>query len=303
MGTEKVYFIINPDAGSASESENFTLKVREAFPDARLLVTNTTTGADVLARQAMEAGCDLIVAGGGDGTLHEVINAVAGGVQSPRVGLLPLGTANDFARSIGVPEDLSEALEVLLRNRTLKIDVVRIHGARIRHMINVSAGGFGALVDEKMTPDMKDRWGILCYARSFLEALSDVESYQATITCDNEPPIQTEVCNLLIANARFVAGGIPIAPKADLTDGLMDAVIVPIASMPQLALLTGAALLGRHLESESLIFRQARRVQITTDRPVRFNADGELLESSSQWTFEVLPGAVEFVVGELPAVA
>lgn len=96
--------------------------------------------------------------------------------------------------------------------------------------------------------------------RSALEALPDLSEYRTTLKFDDDEPLTITAYNVVIANARFVAGGIPIAPTADLDleDGLVDVLIVPSASMPQLALLAPQILAGKHLDSDMITFRRAR---------------------------------------------
>lgn len=299
MNSAPVAFIINPAAGSSANLDELTAAIRAAFPQAELAVAAEAGDSERLAAEAVDAGCGLVVAAGGDGTLHEVINGLHGRFARTRLGLLPLGTGNDFARSIGLPATLPEALAILQNGRSARLDVVRLSGAAERCMINVSGGGFSALVDEKMTDERKETWGPLSDARSFLEALPEREEFAATVALDGVP-LDVRASAVFVANARYVARGIPIAPRARLDDGLLDVIILPVASLARIAVLAPVTLAGAHLDSEDVVFRRARTVRVESDPPMRFNADGELLPEGPL-TFECLPGAVDFIVGELPA--
>jgi len=277
----------------------FTATLHRFFPEAEVLLAKAAGEASSLAKQSVHDGCELLVAAGGDGTLHEVVNGLVGHFGETRMGLLPLGTGNDFARSIGVPENLEDALGLLQRGRAAQIDVVRITGSHVRHMINVSGGGFTAKVNEMMTDDLKDTWGPLCYARSFVAALPELEGFHTEIVLDDAERLEVAAYNIIVANARYVANGIPIAPRARLDDGLADLIVLPVKSLSQLALLAPATLLGKHLDNDQIIFRRARKISLHSDPPMRFNADGEIFGEGAM-TFEVLPGAIEFVIGELP---
>ena len=114
-----------------------------------LRVTRRAGEAERFARKAIREGSGYIIAAGGDGTLNEVIN----GIETPRlarrvhVGILPLGTANDFARSVGLPPDVEENIDILCAKQTVRLDLVRVRSERTRYFVNVSAGGFSGLVD------------------------------------------------------------------------------------------------------------------------------------------------------------
>lgn len=290
---------MNPHAGTARDAEAVRNGLRR-LGDITFYLTQHAGDAQRLAREAVASGCDLVVAAGGDGTINEVVNGLAGDFGQARLGIIPLGTGNDFVRSINVPTDLDAALEVVSAGQTQAIDVVRVTSDEQRYFINVSAGGFSGLVDEKLTAEMKRAWGPLAYLRSAAMALPDLTDYHTYLTFDEEEQHEVDTYNIVVANARFVAGGIPIAPQADLRDGLVDVMIVPAASLSQIALLVPKILLGQHLDDERILFRRARKLRIDSQPKMWFNADGELVGNEPS-TFEVIPGAVNVVVGPEPS--
>ena len=124
-----------------------------------------------------------------------------------------------------------------------------------------------------------------------------MKDYQTEIVIDDGAErIDAPAYNVIVANGRYVAGGVPIAPSARIDDGLADLIILPVASLPELAFLAQATLSGKHLENDQLIFRRARKIQITSRPPMHFNTDGELI-GADPVTFEVLPQAIECIVG------
>lgn len=301
MASARVSVIINPSAGSVSELDELRDRVRRHLPGAEILFPRFAGEAGLIARDLARAGVESIVAAGGDGTLSEVLNGIAGHLDRVRLGLLPLGTGNDFARSAGISRKLDEALETLRAGRVTEIDVVRVTNDRPRLMINASAGGFAAKVDDKLIEeDVKSRWGPLAYARAFAGVIGELSHYRTEIILDDTERMETPAYNVVIANGRHVAAGVPIAPRARLDDGLADLVVLPVASLPEVAALGAATLAGKHLESEKLIFRRARKIEIRADPPMRFNSDGEMI-GFVPVTFEVLPGALRFIAGPLPA--
>ena len=246
-----------------------------------------------------------MIAAGGDGTLNEVLNGLAGGFDRIELGLLPLGTANDFARSVNVPADIGAAAEVLRRGQTRRIDVVRLttcESPEPRYFINVSAGGFSTKVDEKLEKRTKLWWGALGYALSAVKALPDLEPYEVTMAFDDEAAATFPIYNVVVANARYVGGNIPVAPRARLDDGRFDVLVFRAVTLSRLMTLVPRALLGEHLEDDDVLFRQAQRLTISSEPTLELNTDGELIGSCPA-TFEIVPSAVSFIVGEEPTAA
>jgi len=249
------------------------------------------------ARSAITKGFDYIIAAGGDGTLNEVINGVAAKAGKIQVGLLPLGTGNDFARTLELPSSIDDNIDILLSQRTRAIDLVRIKSDRVRYLINVSAAGFSGLVDEKLTPEVKDSWGPLAYVRSAAAALPEMHTYRANIVIDGTERLSIELYNVIIANGRYVAGGLPVAPKANPRDGLFDVILIRKCSKPEIVFLAAQMLLGKHLSNDAVIWRRAAKVSIRSHPKMRFNADGELIGDEPA-VFQIMPRALSFVVGK-----
>jgi diacylglycerol kinase (ATP) len=291
--------IVNPNAGSVEEVEVLERTVGSSRPGVELCVTRQEGDARRFAREALEAGAGLIVAAGGDGTLNEVVNGLAADFGSARLGLIPLGTGNDFARSINVPADLDAAIGILREGRVRTLDVARAtFGDGSRYFINMAAGGFSGLVSEK-ADEVKDRWGPLAYLRAAVGVLPELQGFDATFLIDGEDGrerLKLEAYNVVVSNGRYVAAGIPVAPQSRLDDGRLDLMLVPTASLGEMAILLPQVLLGRHTESDRLIFREVTRLEIASDPAMAFNVDGELI-GETPVRFEVLPRALQVVVG------
>lgn len=286
--------ILNPAAGSVTDRRATIARIKE-LPATELRVSPKRGAAEKLARAAVEEGCDLIIAAGGDGTLNEVVNGIGENASHVRVGLLPLGTGNDFARTLGLPTNLDECIELILAGRTRTIDLVRVTSDRVRYFVNVSAGGFSGLVDEKLTPAMKETWGPLAYVRCAAAALPELRGYLTRIALDDTETISETLYNVIVGNGRYVAGGIPVAPQAEPDDGLLDLVLIPERSAGDLALLAPQILLGTHLSSDSIIYRRASHIAVNSNPGMWFNVDGELVGNEPA-IFQVLPRALQFVV-------
>ena len=292
----KPYIIVNPIAGAIVNPDGLLKQLRRLDPR-KLSLTKRAGEAETLARAAFRAGCDYIIAAGGDGTLNEVINGIASPhpIRGIRMGIVPLGTANDFARSMKLPTHVENNIDILRAKQTVLVDLVRVTGKRTRYFINVSAGGFSGAVDEKLTPQIKSTWGPLAYLRSAAAALPKLRAYHATVIFDDVERWEGELYNIVIANGQFVAGGLPIAPDASVRDGLLDVLLVPKRPAREMALLTAQMLLGKHLSSDVIPFRRTRKISVKSRPRIWFNVDGEPFGDDPA-VFQILPRALEFVI-------
>jgi diacylglycerol kinase (ATP) len=285
--------ILNPSAGSVRDLDDVVARLGR-LPNAEVRLTGRRGSATRFARAAIQKGRKLVIAAGGDGTLNEVVNGIGEKARGVRVGLIPLGTGNDFARTLGVPADLEAAIDLIAAGETRKVDLVRVTSDEVRYFVNVSAGGFSGLVDEKLTPAMKKTWGPLAYLRSAAAALSELRAYRTTLAFDNSKSLTLDLYNVVVANGRYVAGGRMIAPEASIDDGLLDVVLIPKRSAPELALLAAQVAMGTHLSSDAIVFRRAAKLTVNSKPRMCFNVDGELVGSEPA-RFEILPRALRFI--------
>jgi diacylglycerol kinase (ATP) len=290
----KTCVVLNPKAGSVEDVDALVARLRR-IPGAEVCITSKRGAALGLTRTALRKGCKMIVAAGGDGTLNEIVNALREKNSRVRVGMIPLGTGNDFARTLGLPTDVEAAIDLLRAGQRRRIDLVRVKSDRVRYFVNVSAAGFSGLVDEKLTPQMKKTWGPLAYLRGAAAALPQLRAYRTTLSLDDKESLKLSLYNVVIANGRYVAGGRPIAPEASVDDGLLDVVLIQERSAPELALLAAKVALGNHLSSHAIVFRRAAKVTVNSRPGMCFNVDGELVGKGPA-VFEVLPRALQFVV-------
>jgi diacylglycerol kinase (ATP) len=285
--------ILNPSAGSVRDLDDVVARLKR-LPNAEIRLTGGRGSAARFARTAIQKGRRFIVAAGGDGTLNEVVNGIGENVKDVRVGLIPLGTGNDFARTIGVPADLDAAIDLVAAGGARRVDLVRVTSDEVRYFVNVSASGFSGLVDEKLTPAMKKTWGPLAYLRSAAAALCELRAYRTTLAFDNTESLTLDLYNVVVANGRYVGAGTLIAPEASIDDGLLDVVLIPKRSAPELALLAAQVAMGTHLKSDAIVFRRAAKLTVNSKPGMWFNVDGELVGNEPA-RFEILPRALRFI--------
>jgi diacylglycerol kinase (ATP) len=238
----------------------------------RVRITWEPDDGAMFAREAIDAGADTIVACGGDGTVNEVVN----GMEGTRVGLgiIPAGTANDFARQVGIPDDPSAAMDIVLRRRPVVIDTAAMNG---RRFLNVSSGGIGAEATAETPADAKASLGPVAYFITGLRKLAGFEPRRALFEA---PGLRVEEDFLLFAigNARATGGGSLVTPRASVRDGLLDVCIVQAMPRKEFARLVLRLKRGEHLESEGVRYLQVPWFRITSRAPMTVNLDGETTE-------------------------
>jgi diacylglycerol kinase (ATP) len=290
----KPYIIFNPIAGSVRDRKTILAQLKRLQPSA-LRTTRRKGDAERWARNARAFKASNVIVAGGDGTLNEVVNGL--GISAPGmcIGLLPLGTGNDFARTLGLPASIEENIEILRSGKTTRIDLVRVKSKGLRYFVNVSAGGFSGMVDEKITRQIKRTWGSLAYVRGAAAALPNLHAYKTEILVDDRERLSIELYNVVIANGRFVAGGLPIAPTADPSDGKFEVVLIPKLGAAETALLAAEIVLGKHLSSNATIFRRARKIAVRSRPGMCFNVDGEFVGNAPA-VFQIMPKALNFTI-------
>lgn len=290
--------ILNPRAGRV---RRYPCVVDDlmALPGAELRRTRGPGHAGELAAEAARQGRPAVVVAGGDGTVQEAVNGLVppnGSVPDTALGLVPLGTGNDLARTLGVPLDPHDALEPLARGRIRRIDLVRARcGALERHVVNFAIGGFAGDIADRATPEMRRRWGGLVYLRAALAGLPALRRHRTRLIVDGEPMAPVELLAVVVANGRHLGHGIRVAPRAEVDDGRLDLVAVRGDVPARVPLTIGRLLAGRHLEAPGVVWRRGRTVEIRAEDAMPFNADGQPLGPGPA-SFRVLPGALRVVV-------
>ena len=270
----RVVLIAKPpaDDAEAQRVETVLTAVRAGGHEARARVTRGRGDAELFARGAASGRADLVLAMGGDGTINEVVNGLAGAPQRPRLGILPAGTANDFARGLGVPLDEVEAVAVALTGNAAWVDVARVNQ---RCFINVSTGGFGTEATRGAAPRAKRLLGPLAYALTGARRLRAFRPTSAAFQLDGRQLYAGPFASFAVGNSWRTGGGTRVTPRALRADGELDVLIVGNVSRFELLALLPDLRSGRHLESPDVLYVRGRSLRITADAPLRVNADGE----------------------------
>jgi len=284
--------IVNPVAGRGAGEKALPI-VRDTLQrlGVEFDITCTTRPAEamILAREAMAEGYDVLVALGGDGLAHEIVNGMLMETEGEAVGtlgIIPIGSGNDFVKMLDVPTDLVAACYHLVEGKTRLVDVGRIND---HYLVNSMGTGFDALVSIEA---QKIGWltGLPLYLLAVFRTLAlTYRTPQATIELDGETISQT-ITLIAVMNGRCYGGGFWITPDAENDDGLFDLAIARGLGRLEILRLLPDVMKGTHTDKEPVTMARARRVVIHLAEPLPVHADGEILYTDARHLeLEVLP--------------
>ncbi|GGG02602.1 diacylglycerol kinase [Paenibacillus abyssi] len=250
--------------------------------------------ATLAAADAVERSFDMIIAAGGDGTLYEVINGMAEREHRPPLGILPLGTTNDFARALGIPKHWEYACDLIIQQYTRTIDIGK---ANNRYFVNIAGGGSLTELTYEVPSKLKTMIGQLAYYMKGLEKMTRLRPTELRIQANGIEEIHEEVMLFLICNSNSVGGFEKLAPEASLQDGLFDVVVLKKCNLPEFIRIASMALRGEHLNDPHILHFQTNELKITTPGYVQLNLDGEY-GGTLPCAFKVLPSHLPIFVDE-----
>jgi len=270
--------IFNP-AARGEKARRFRHQLDAIGSECALKATTAPADARRLAAEAVAEGFELIVAAGGDGTVNEVLNGlgdVLDGFARMRLGVLPLGTVNVFARELKIPLRLERAWEVLQRGREMLIDLPRVefsaNGVRQqRYFVQLAGAGWDARAIELADWSHKKKVGPLAYVIAGLKALCEPQP-KITVRADGRN-VRGEF--VLVGNGRLYGGPVKTFPLADLRDGLLDICVLPRLNWWTLLRCAPNLLVYRNLPANVAENFQAARFEVTGETKTAFELDGE----------------------------
>ena len=261
-------------------------KLRDEGVEIHVRVTWEKGDAQRYVDEARQLGVETVIAGGGDGTINEVSTALiqSQGGNIPALGILPLGTANDFATSVGIPDDLDKALKLAIAANATEIDMVQVNDKTC--FINMATGGFGTRITTETPEKLKAALGGVSY---FIHGLMRMDTLKPDV-CDirgEDFHWQGKALVIGIGNGRQAGGGQQLCPTALINDGLL-----------QLRIFTGEELLPGLLsaltqseDNPNIIEGASSWFDIRAPHEITFNLDGEPL-SGQEFHIEILPEAL-----------
>ncbi|HEY1352741.1 MAG TPA: diacylglycerol kinase family protein [Ktedonobacteraceae bacterium] len=295
-GTGRISAVIiaNPTAGSFPRhhyNHAHTLAFLKAHGwEVELCFTGGPGDARVLARLAVERKISLVIAAGGDGTINEVIQELAGSATA--LGVLPLGTMNVWAREVGIPLDCARAREILVHGQTRRIDLGRANGRYFLLMVGIGVDGQVAQAVEQKP---LKRLGVLGYALAALWFGTGYLGFPLTLRMDGAEAVRTRALQVVVGNTRLYAGAFKFTWLARCDDGLLDLCLVHKGGPLRRLVVLFDFILMREQRRLRVRYHTLREVMIETRDPVAIQIDGEPAGHTPA-SIAVIPGALNVIV-------
>lgn len=288
--TERALVVANPHSRSAGAGVDGAIAVLkgagiEVF---RPEWSEGETISEVIRQHAHAA--DLVVVAGGDGSLNAAAPAII--ETGLPLGILPGGTANDLARTLGLPLDMTAAARVIAAGRTKAIDIGEVNG---RPFFNVASLGMSARLADRLSRETKRRWGRLAYLITATEVLVEARPFSATIRLSTGEECQVRTLQIAVGNGRHYGGGMVVEETATIDDARLDLYSLEFEDTWKLPLMALSFRQGRHGLKDEVRTLKGPSFEVTTRRPMPVNADGEIVTETPA-RFTVRPEAVTVFV-------
>lgn len=288
--------IVNPVSGRRAGAQRASFRrevidrvARRAGVSATMVVTEGRGHATTLARAAAEAGVAVVVAWGGDGTVNEVAAGLAGTTSA--MSIVPAGSGNGLARTLGMPWSPESALAVAFTRETTVVDLGELNG---RIFVNVAGIGFDAAVARVFNAERTGGWGLPRYIAIALREARHYEPQTYRIAADGVP-FDARAYVVAVANSAQYGNGARIAPRARMDDGQLDMVIVGVAPVWRMVLEARRLFDGSVADVPQVQTRTVREAEVTCQVPMALHVDGEPLEAATQAVVRIRPGALNVV--------
>lgn len=271
---KRARLIYNPTSGREVLKRNLPEileKLEIAGYEASCHVTTKAGDATKAAQIAVERQYDIVIAAGGDGTIHEVVNGLAEQEYRPRLGIIPAGTTNDFARALQIPRDIGGAVDIITKGETIPVDIGRINE---KYFINIAGGGRITELTYEVPSKLKTMLGQLAYYLKGMEMLPSIKPSDVKIEYDGKL-FEGEAMLFLVGLTNSIGGFEKIAPDSSINDGLFSLLILKKINLADFIRIATLALRGEHVNDPSVIYTQANRIKVHSSEKVQINLDGE----------------------------
>ena len=271
---KRARIIYNPTSGREIFKRNLADVLQKLEAAGYETSCHATTGegdAITAARTAVERKYDIVIAAGGDGTINEVVNGLAEQEYRPKLGIIPTGTTNDFARALHIPRDIDAAVDVIIQNDTIPVDIGRMND---HYFINIAGGGRLTELTYEVPSKLKTVLGQLAYYLKGIEMLPSIRPSEVSIEYDGKL-FEGEIMLFLIGLTNSVGGFEKLAPDSSVNDGLFTLIILKKTNLAEFIRVVTAAVRGDHVNDPSVIYTKANHIKVKSPEKMQLNIDGE----------------------------
>ncbi|MDH3293723.1 MAG: diacylglycerol kinase family protein [Acidimicrobiia bacterium] len=284
MGSRRVSVLVNPAAGGnrgLGRSKNLVAELADRGWTVDLLKASSPSEVAAAITTAADAGMDRLVLAGGDGLIHHALPALVGSAIT--VGIVPIGTGNDFCRGLGLPAKRRPAIDSAVGDRTTDVDVIaicRLDGGdrHVRYAATVVTAGFSGRVNARAN-ELADKPGFpkgaSRYSLATVAEIAVLQPVAFTLSVDGQPPRSIEATLIAVGNTKYFGGGMAVCPQADVTDGAMELISIAPVSKTTFMRVLPLVFTGRYVRHQAVTSTRCRSLTITTAESIW--ADGEPL--------------------------
>jgi len=296
-------FLVNPASSNGSTGRRWPELARRAAAaglDGATLFSERQGHLAELAREAALDGAELLVVVGGDGSVNEVVNGLAGLGRQPAVAVVPRGTGWDFSRTFGIPRKIDDAVQIALQGDVRTIDLGRASyrawdgSDATAWFANVASAGMSGAIAKRANETTKALGGKASYLWATFAVFSGWEATEIEVAVDGERRAGP-MFDVVIANGRFFGGGLEICPEAEPDDGLFDVLTIGDVTKRDLVQTMPKMYRGTHLPHPKAELLRGSSVTVTSETPLPIELDGEQ-PGTTPVTFEVTAGALRLRV-------
>ncbi|RHW32447.1 diacylglycerol kinase [Neobacillus notoginsengisoli] len=271
---KRARIIYNPTSGREIFKRNLPEVLEKLERAGYETSCHATTGegdATKAAKIAVERRYDVVIAAGGDGTINEVVNGLANQEYRPKLGVIPMGTTNDFGRALQLPKDIGEAVDIIIKGDRIPVDIGRINE---RYFINIAGGGRLTELTYEVPSKLKTMLGQLAYYLKGVEMLPSIRATHMCIEYDGKL-FEGDAMLFLVGLTNSIGGFEKIAPDASLNDGMFTLLILKKVNLAEFIRIATLALRGEHIHDEHVVYTKANRIKVRSNDPMQLNLDGE----------------------------
>ncbi|MBO8178213.1 MAG: diacylglycerol kinase [Bacillus sp. (in: Bacteria)] len=271
---KRARIIYNPTSGRELFKKHLPevlQKLEQAGYETSAHATTGAGDATKAAKIAVERRYDIVIAAGGDGTINEVVNGLAEQDYRPKLGVIPVGTTNDFARALHIPRDIEAATDIIVKGDTIPVDIGRMND---RYFINIAGGGRLTELTYEVPSKLKTMLGQLAYYLKGIEMLPSIRATEVTIEYDGKL-YEGEVMLFLVGLTNSVGGFEKLAPDASINDGLFSLLILKKTNLAEFIRIASSAIRGEHINDPHVIYTKANHIKVYSKEKVQLNIDGE----------------------------
>jgi len=296
---DKTLFLVNPASANSSTGRRWPEIARRAAAaglNGDALFSRAPGELTGLARNAVENGADFLVVVGGDGSVNEVVNGIAGR-EDVEIAVIVRGTGWDFARSLGLPRNVDKAIGVALGGRTRTIDLGRVTyrpwagGEERSWFANVASAGMSGAIAQRANDTTKVLGGKISYVWATFAVFARWSTTEVDVAVDGETR-RARMHDVIVSNGPYIGGGMKICPDAQPDDGLFDVLLIGDLTKRDLLLTLPKTFRGAHLPHPKAELLRGTHVTVDAPEPLPIELDGEQ-PGTTPARFELVPGALK----------